>query len=335
MDRKSEKLFEQNKDAILKTAAAVFETTPDKLKKLGSFESIVYEFERNGKEYILKLTHDLHRSKNQILGELDWTNYLSDNGVRVPHAFPSVKGNYVEPHKVNGSEFFIYIQEKAQGKHITEEDWNDDLFVKWGRIIGKMNSLTKSYKPSDPAITRPSWFDDGFFKWEDEDPKNGTEPEVLEMCHKYIRTYKSLKTDPESYGLIHSDLHLWNYFVHDGELIAFDFDDSRYDWFAHDIAIPLFYSLQSTNFPLKGNDSIKQFFRKLMEGYLRENAIDTYWLSQIPLFLKTRELDIYFIIKSESADLDNEWCRRFMQGRKELIVNDVPVIDLDFEKLVP
>lgn len=333
MDRISETLFNENKDDILHEASSVFDIRPDTLKKLGSFESIVYEFEKDGTSYILKLTHDVHRSKNQILGELDWTNYLGENGVRVPRSFPSVENNLVESFPINGSEFFFYVQEKAPGNHITEKDWNSDLFVKWGRLIGRMNFLTKSYVPSSPDIVRPGWYDDSFFNWEQSQPDIESKSGILDMYRKYIRVYKSLSTDPDSYGLIHSDLHQWNFYIHDGDLIAFDFDDSRYDWFAHDIAIPLFYSLQSDKFPLQDSDAIKSFFRDFLEGYTRENTIHKKWLSYIPLFLKTRELDLYFIIKTEQAENDNEWCRRFMDGRKEKIINDIPVIELDFTAL--
>lgn len=44
-------------DRILSDAMKRFGIAPDKTRKLGSFESYVYEYEKNGQEYILKITH--------------------------------------------------------------------------------------------------------------------------------------------------------------------------------------------------------------------------------------------------------------------------------------
>ena len=334
MRKQSERLFDENTPHILSTAERLFAADDGSLTKRGAFESVVFEFTRGGKPHILKLTHDTHRSLNQIRGELEWTNYLGDNGVRVPRAIASTSGNFVEPITVEDSEFFAYAFEKSPGSHLTEADWNDDLFTKWGKITGRMHALTKKYQPSEKAITRPSWFDDGYFKWIDEPTREFPEPDVLTMCHKYIQLYRDLPHDPEAFGLIHSDLHLWNFFINDGEIIAFDFDDSRYDWFAHDLAIPLIYSLQDIKFGFKDADFIINFFRRFMEGYFSENEIDTFWLSQIPIFLKTREIDLYFIIKDEGIEDSNDWCRRFMKDRRRKIADDEPVIDLDFASLI-
>ena len=46
--------------------------------------SYVYECKRDGKSYILKITHTIHRRPNHILGELEFINFLADGGVTVP-----------------------------------------------------------------------------------------------------------------------------------------------------------------------------------------------------------------------------------------------------------
>jgi len=43
--------------------------------------------------------------------------------------------------------------------------------------------------------------------------------------------------------LIHTDVHAGNFFVDDGRITVFDFDDSSYQWFASDIAIALYYTI--------------------------------------------------------------------------------------------
>jgi Ser/Thr protein kinase RdoA (MazF antagonist) len=117
---------------------------------------------------------------------------------------------------------------------------------------------------------------------------------------------RALPTDRESYGLIHTDLHLGNFFLHDGEIIAFDFDDAAYYWFIFDIAIPIYYSL----LPLPMEDTeaqsafIREFFPTFMAGYREHNEIDPSWFAAIPKFLLFRDLQLY-IFCHKKFDFDN------------------------------
>ena len=76
----------------------------------------------------------------------------------------------------------------------------------------------------------------------------------------------------------------------------------------------------------------QKFMRAFMDGYREENQIAPEWLERIPLLLKLREMDLYIIIHAEKAQDLNQWCRDFMDGRRERIENDIPVIDFDFSE---
>jgi Ser/Thr protein kinase RdoA (MazF antagonist) len=53
------------------------------------------------------------------------------------------------------------------------------------------------------------------------------------------RVQRELGTDREVYGLIHADLHQDNYFFHQGQVRAIDFDDCGWGHFAYDLAVTL------------------------------------------------------------------------------------------------
>ncbi|MFH1701682.1 MAG: phosphotransferase [Candidatus Zixiibacteriota bacterium] len=330
MDQRSKAVYKDHEEDILAAVLKYFSIEKSDLKRLGSFESFVYEFERNNQDYILKITHSLHRDENQIMGELDWTNYLSDNGISVARPIQSVNNKWVERVDVDDSYFLIYAFEKVNGHHIGEDDWDDSLIIKWGKITGRMHALTKIYKPTRPEFKRIDVFNDGFYNWRNIDLEKYKFPEVLKRCHEVIDDMKQLPKDDNSFGLIHTDLHSWNFYVNNRDMTIFDFDDCAYNWFAHDIAIPLFYELQSNRFEPRDAAFARRFFRNFMEGYSSENQIDTDWLSHIPLFMKMREIDCFLILVSENAEDENDWCRKFMAGRREKIENDVPVVDIDF-----
>ena len=57
------------------------------IKKLGDFENYVFETYKNGQPYILRITHSSHRSKNEILSELDWMRHLNSKWPIGPRGF--------------------------------------------------------------------------------------------------------------------------------------------------------------------------------------------------------------------------------------------------------
>jgi Ser/Thr protein kinase RdoA (MazF antagonist) len=70
----------------------------------------------------------------------------------------------------------------------------------------------------------------------------------------------------------------------------FDFDDSAYDLFISDLAIPLFYvvlMLPEDQDPVEFGSN---FLKHSLAGYRETNDLDSDWLRHIPLILKRRTL---------------------------------------------
>lgn len=138
--------------------------------------------------------------------------------------------------------------------------------------------------------------------------------------------------DPDSYGLIHGDIHHNNFHVHKDELILFDFDECEYNWFVADIANPLFYA---TPLPSDGREqryrTAKRFYDYFMEGYSKENVLDEYWLRRIPLFLRLREI---LVLSGAFRSLDfsnlHPWSKEMIETTTMNIENDLPFVDIQF-----
>jgi Ser/Thr protein kinase RdoA (MazF antagonist) len=62
-------------------------------------------------------------------------------------------------------------------------------------------------------------------------------------------TLDRLGHGPDAYGLIHSDLHQWNYLFHHGQIHLLDFDDCGYAPFLYDLAVTTFEVEQYPDFP--------------------------------------------------------------------------------------
>jgi Ser/Thr protein kinase RdoA (MazF antagonist) len=326
------RIKERYNDAILEGAMRRFGIAPDRIRLLDGFESFMYAFERDAGDYILRIGHSLRRNENLIQGEVDWINYLAAGGASVARAVLSEQGNLVEAiDDGRGGQFLATAFVRARGRPPWEVGWTPALFETYGQLVGRMHALTKRYAPRELAWMRPQWDDaimlevEGYLP-----PPDGV---VVERFRALMEHLQSLPRDGESYGLIHFDAHEANMFVDEaGTLTLFDFDDCNYSWFANDIAIVLFYMAM-------WKEDVQGFTREFMtcflQGYRQENRLDPAWLSEIPHFLKLREIDLYAIIhRSFDVDnLDDPWCRRFMEGRKERIENDVPYLDYPFESL--
>jgi len=337
MDKNTECIYNRYKDEILAHAASAFGLSKDNFRKIGPFETIVYGCSRKGKEYILKFNHSTHRTRNQVRAELDWVNYLADNGVNVVRNIPALNGEPFITFDLKDDRdgyFSVIAFHKAPGGYLKAEDWDDNLYFKWGEATGQIHALSKEYTPRGEYYKRPAWDDDGFMNWEHFDPDSHQNPEVIMECQDLISRLRQLERDDDSFGLIHCDLHHWNFFWYNGDIHIFDTDDSRYDWYVNDVAIPLIYSLFEPGVADNHETHARRFLRAFMDGYRRFDDIPEAWMRRIPLFMKLRELDLYLILLQEAPDTYNGWCRNFLHERRERIGRKLPVVKQDFDEFI-
>lgn len=319
----------QFNEAILAEGAKRFGLPEAGLRLLDGFENFIYEAENGGRSFILRFSHSGRRTADMIRGEVEWINYLADGGLSVARAVPSPGGCLVETVDAADGYFSAALFEKAPGHVPNREDRTPELFTQMGRMIGRMHALTRSYTPSDPAIRRLHWDEDT-----DCFPVRylpASEEKVIARANELMDYLKALPREKDSYGLVHIDFHYLNFFVDGGRITLFDFDDCQYNWFAADIAMPLFYLVPHHCDSPKDRAAAQEFMDRFMEGYSREYSLDRRWLQQIPYFLKQREIDLYMVIH-RSFDLNHldKWCASYMDDRKRRIEEEVPYVDIAF-----
>ena len=195
-----------------------------------------------------------------------------------------------------------------------------------------MHALAQRYEPADPRWRRPHWDDPIML-----DTERWLKPDDAGVLERYQDLMAYLgrlpRDDPRTYNLIHQDAHAGNFFIDEtGTITLFDFDDCVYGWLIYDIAMVIFYVIMAREDVLRFT---RAFMADFLKGYTGENRLDAGWLGEIPSFLKLREIDLYAAIHRsfDVENLDDPWCIRFMDGRKQRIENGVPVIDFDFTSL--
>ncbi|AZU62309.1 phosphotransferase enzyme family protein [Neobacillus mesonae] len=333
MEESVSRLFTED---LLKKALSLFDASEKEPKKLGDFENYVFEVDRNGTPFVLRLTHSSHRSKDQIESELDWLNFLANQKVNVCRAHPSINGKYVEVLPAEDTFFFACLFKKADGQKVQTDDFNDALFYEWGKLVGKMNHATKTYQKPDHITKRPEWDEDDILLLESYLPAD--DQELIEKGKELLQQFQNLEKGPDSYGLIHSDIHSGNFFIDNNKIEVFDFDDCSYHWFASDIAIPIYYAVWfQTKLKTKEERSrfAQNFASHFLKGYYEENELDPYWIQQIPLFFKLRDLTLYSVFhKKEDLSNASERLQNLVSEIKYRFLLDEAIADINFEIII-
>ncbi|MDE5413178.1 phosphotransferase enzyme family protein [Alkalihalobacterium chitinilyticum] len=325
-------------DDILLQAATSFQIPFTSLKKLGSFENYVFEgINSHGEEVILRLTHSSHRTKEQVEAELHWLSYLHNNNAPVSGCLPSINGNLVETVQSEDTSFFVSLFEKAIGRpvKVTESLFNETLFYKWGKTIGRFHRLTVNYTRPDFITKRPDLVEEYDKQFAPFLPKG---QKLLSKVNEVLQAVKQLPKSSIRYGLIHSDVHSGNFFYDEAtdKMTVFDFDDCSYHHFISDIAIPLYYStwLKCDN-QQDRNHFGHEFLMHFLKGYQTERSVHLESLKEISLFLKLRDCELYGVFHKK-WDLDhlNDQQKKLLNGIYLRIMNDQPLVQLNLEKII-
>lgn len=326
-----EAIRERFNDQILATARARYGIAPADITLLDGFESFMFAFRKDGRDYILRLGHSRRRSPALIHGEVDWINYLAAGGAGVAKAVLSENGELVEIiDDDRGGQFLATAFVKARGgpPHQTGR-WDERLFVAYGRLLGRIHRLSRQYEPAQPAWRRPAWDDPIMLYVTAHLPPSETA--VHARYQTLLAHLQALPQEPDAYGMIHQDAHAGNFFVDEAyQITLFDFDDCVYGHFVYDIAMVVFYAI--TNHP-QPQAQLADLWFPFMQGYREEYALDGRWLRQIPYFLKLREMDLYGVLVGlfQHRPSGNEWIDTFMHGRQERISQGIPYIEFNFD----
>ncbi|MBS4220001.1 phosphotransferase [Bacillus sp. FJAT-49711] len=280
--------------SVLQTISNAFELNVNLLTHIGGNVNDVYEYPaQNGfPSRIIRVSNQKWRNEKEALAELNFIKYLYDNGVSVPKIFPSKTGKLVE--NVIGG-YYASLFFKAPGRIPIDEDWDEEMFVNWGRIIGQMHLLTQSYVPLQ-NVKRRDWKQEPWMDMMRHLPNEETI--ARQKAKELLNWLDTLPKDSKNYGLVHCDLHAHNIFVtKESAITAFDFDDSCYHWFAYDIAIILYSVILRYNRQNKDNevldDHVAWFLDWFLKGYQEVHTVENWWLKAMPKFLSYRRLQDY------------------------------------------
>jgi Ser/Thr protein kinase RdoA (MazF antagonist) len=107
---------------------------------------------------------------------------------------------------------------------------------------------------------------------------------VQQFIGKIRAVQRIVGQGPDSFGLIHGDLHQENYLFHRGEIRAIDFDDCGYGYYLYDLAVTVFNVRFRENTPL--------LRERLLAGYRSIRPLSVEHEQYLDTFMDLRDLQM-------------------------------------------
>jgi Ser/Thr protein kinase RdoA (MazF antagonist) len=295
---------------------------------IGNSKNLILEFNFNENEYILRVSKQKEKDYKEIESEIKWLDYLKRNGASVSRPILTVDKNLLAKINFENEEFVIVLFEKAKGCLVDSnnpKEWNEELFSLWGETMGKIHSLSNSFKNEVLTVNRKQWNDNMYFSNDGYNPKNKSKI-IKNRWNETIDKINSLDKSNLSYGLIHYDFHQFNFLVDKNKITVFDFDDCVFHWFICDIAIATYHAILSV--PVddenKRNQFAKIFIKNFINGYKINYQIDKDWEEKLILFLDYRMITSYTFISTldnlnESGLKIFNWLKNRIESRQPFV----------------
>jgi len=282
----------------------VFDLDFSKLKQNPLYDgaaNLVYCHKGKANQY-LRISYRNDRSEAMICSELDFVNYLAENGLSCARPLLSSQGRFCEILEFEGITLKGALFTEAAGKFLYQMQFRmpqgltlNKFWFRCGELLGRLHALSTAYAKQNEVV-RFNWLNrhEESLSWILPEPL-ARHQSILQNAIAEIR-----KIDPAdgSFGLCHNDFNIGNfkldYSNSDGVINIFDFDDSGYNYFMYDLAC--FWEL-STGWAMNmvARNEYKEFMHKsfstMLEGYHKyhEPGIDATGL--LPLFLKAVHIE--------------------------------------------
>lgn len=299
----------------------------------------IFEVTDGFSNYILRVAPSSNEADSHARFELQWLDYLGKNTTEIAKPIYSLHNRLFERIHDTNQAYTLCLFEKAVGTTVdlnNPNEFNETLFFNLGVVMGKIHKLTINY--SSPVTTPKFHWDDEAFSWRS--THQIMDKAVQQSERALLAKLRALPMSNDTYGIVHFDIHIDNFHVHNHKIKLFDFYDCHLNWFAADIASALFFMVQKAANPLSNmNESertafAQKFLIAYLSGYLTTGTINKYWINKLDLFVKFQMTDEYrcaqYYWKNELQHQQTE----YLQWHKEKIINDLPYVYIDYEQVL-
>ena len=263
--------------------------------------NVIYICEReNNLSYVLRVSYQNDRSREDYLAELEYVRYLYDNGASVSNVISSKAGNLIEEIEYMEQTLFVCLFEKARGMQLAENNYCyregaplSEYFFNCGKTLGKIHQLSKEYLPLHKRIHFSDKYNMKYI--------NELFPESLSQVKckisEILEDLEKIEKTKENYGMVHFDYSDGNYHIDfdNGQITVYDFDNSCHAWYMYDLAELWVHGEGWIAFETdekKRKQFMDDYFSEILKGYRTETTIDEEMVLKLPLFVMATRIEL-------------------------------------------
>jgi len=244
-----------------------------------------------GARYVLRISRPGKHTLEEVRSEVAWLAALRrDTGLGVPEPVPTrdgdlailVAGEGVPEARICA--LFRWVEGRFVNAGLTPQH-----SAQVGAFAARMHEHVAGFVPPAGftrgrlAAVDPAWEADTLGRVAA--VRSPADVATLQAVIAHIRAALApLGQEPDTHGLIHGDLHQWNYLFHRGAMRAIDFDDCGFGPFLYDLSVPLYELEDHPRFPAMR--------AALLAGYRRVRPLPAAHEAILPALLLRRRIDI-------------------------------------------
>ena len=200
---------ENSVDSIILETAREFNEGVLSVEYITTCRNIIYKAICKDNRFVIRLTNQQVRTKEQIECELQFQEYLFTNGADVTRPLITTDNERVIECVIGTKRYYASAFTFAKGLNWDERvDESPEMLYQIGKALGKVHKLSKNYKVA--TYKRRKWY---------EQQELAEAPELFEEYSKELYTsfmsfvdqMKALENDHDRYGLTHGDYLMSNY----------------------------------------------------------------------------------------------------------------------------
>jgi Ser/Thr protein kinase RdoA (MazF antagonist) len=204
-------------------------------------QNFVFGYRDGAVERILRITSNEHRSRSEIVAELEWIGHLRKSDASV--CGPVGGADEIITVHCGDRTFHGVVFEKAPGRAVECRDLSEALYRAHGRTLGTFHRAAAGFPSAWPA-SRRNWDEERYFGRDISVYLPEEHQEALRNTFARLRArVNSAPRTGRTFGPVHFDLGYSNFFVDGDQLTVFDFDNCTASYFLGDIAAALYGSI--------------------------------------------------------------------------------------------
>jgi Ser/Thr protein kinase RdoA (MazF antagonist) len=302
-----------------------------KLTLLNNVSTPIVRVDVPAGRFVLRIHDPAQLSRDELRSELHWLLALHrDLGIVVPLPLTNRDGELlteVTSDAVPGPRVIVLFH-WVEGT-IREASLGAKEFRAVGKFMAGLHEHSRRFQPP-PGFTRPRLNWGWLFGPQAplgtsraEEVFSRKERALFQCASEHIRLrMEALGEGPEVFGMIHSDLHQYNYLFYRDEVRAIDFQDCGWGYYLFDMAPTFSEALERENVT-EAEWAVQR--AAFLEGYQSIRALPHDYEEQLQLFELVRQIDLVnWVLSWPTLDL-RDWGPEFLRHVVEALERRFPV----------